>query len=108
MSIRAGELRHRVTFQTNTPTANSIGEFVDTYSDYITVWGADRPLSGVKLFQSQQANSNVTGEVEIRYYAGIEPDMRMVIGSRTLEIVSIINPGSRNEKLLILYKEKLD
>jgi SPP1 family predicted phage head-tail adaptor len=106
--MRSGELRHRITFKVNTPTVNSFGEYVDTYADSITVWGADRPLSGTRLFQAQQLNSDVKGEVEIRYRSDIEASMKMVIDSRTLEILSIINPSQRNEKLLIMYKEVLD
>lgn len=106
--MKAGELRHRITFQTNTPTANSIGEFVNTFTTYATLWGADRPLRGSWLYQAQQANSEVVGEVEIRYNSGIVPEMRMVIGSRTLKILSIINPDHKNEKLIIQYKEVID
>ncbi len=97
-----------MTFQRNTPTANSIGEVVDTWTNCLTVWGSARPLSGGKYFAAKQANSEVSGEVEIRYRSDILPTMRMAIGTRILRIVSIINPDSRNERLIILYKEAED
>ncbi len=100
--MRAGELNSRVTFQSNTPTANDMNEYVDTWADYVTVWGADRPLSGKRYFDAKQANVDVTGEVEIRYRDDITADMRMVINSRTLNITTII-PSTTS--LRIMYKE---
>ena len=100
--MRAGELSSRVTFQSNTPTANDMNEYVDTWTDYVTVWGADRPLSGKRYFDAKQANVDVTGEVEIRYRDDITADMRMVINSRTLNIITII-PSTTS--LRIMYKE---
>jgi SPP1 family predicted phage head-tail adaptor len=105
---RAGELRHRITFQANTPTANGFGEFVDTYSDTVTVYGAIEPLSGSLLFTAQQANSEVQGRVRIRYRDDIEPSMRIKFGTRYFKILSVINPSEKREELQILVKEFID
>lgn len=106
--MKAGELRHRIEFQTNTPTANSMGEYVDTYTTLATVWGAVEPLSGSLLFSAQQTNSEVQGRVRIRYRDDIEPDMRMYFDSRYFKILSIIDYQERHQELQILYKEWLD
>lgn len=106
--MKAGQLRDRIELQKNTPVANSFGEFVDTWTTQATVWGAVRPLSGTLLFQAKQANSDISGEVEIRYMADIQATWRLKIGTRILRIVTIINPENRNEKLWIKYSEKLD
>ena len=106
--MNADKLNKRVTFQTNTPTVNSIGEYVDTYADTFTVWAAVEPLTGRLLFEAQQASSQVQGRVRIRYRTGVTSSMRMSYDTRYLKILSIINPKEANEELQVLYKEWLD
>ena len=106
--MKSGLLNKRVTFQTNTPTANSLGEYVDTYADTFTVWAEILPLSGRLLFQAQQANSEVTGTIRIRYRSDVEPTMRIVHGSRYFRILSIIDPYEKHDHLDIMVEEKLD
>ncbi len=106
--VNAGDLRQRVELQAPTYTTNSISETVITYITMATVWGAYRPLSGNLYFQAKQANSNVNGEVEIRYRSDVKPTWRLKIGEKILYIVTIINPESRNEKLWIKCTEALD
>jgi SPP1 family predicted phage head-tail adaptor len=103
--MRAGELRHRITLQTNTPTANSVGEFVDTWTDFVTVSAAVEPLTGNRLFAAEQANSLVQGMVRIRYLAGVVATMRIVFGTRYFQIISIIDRDEKHRELQLLYKE---
>jgi SPP1 family predicted phage head-tail adaptor len=102
------KLNRRVTFQTNTPTANSIGEFVDTWADTLTVWAAVKPLVGAIRFTAQQANSKVSGKVIVRYNSTIIASMRISYDSRYLKIISIVNPDEANQWLEIDYSEALD
>ncbi len=106
--MKSGLLNKRVTFQANTPTANDIGEYVDTYTDAFTVWAEVLPLAGRLLFQAQQANSEVTGTIRIRYRSDVGPTMRIVYGSRYFRILSIIDPHEKHDHLEIMVKEKLD
>jgi SPP1 family predicted phage head-tail adaptor len=106
--MEGGKLDKRLTFQTNTPTVNSLGEYVDTYSDAFTVWAAIEPLTGSWLFQSMQANSKVNGQVRIRYRTDILPTMRIKFGSRYLKIISLIAPLEKGDELRVLYSEELD
>jgi SPP1 family predicted phage head-tail adaptor len=92
----------------NTPTVNSTGETVDTWTDAFTVWAAIEPLTGSRLFQAQQANSEVKGVVRIRYRPDVIATMRMIYGSMILQVVSLMNTAERNEQIEILYKEALD
>jgi len=106
--MRSGELQWRVTLETNTPTADATGEFVDTYSDFATVWAAIEPLSGQLLFQAQQANSEVQGRIRIRYLPGVLPTMRVKFGTRYFRILSIIDVNMNHVELHLLYREMLD
>jgi len=106
--MRAGALRQRLTFQKETRARNSFNEEVVTWATHVTVWGSVTPNAGKKYYEALQANAEVTGEVRIRYRSDILPTMRILHGSRVLEIVAIANPQERDRELLIYYKESLD
>lgn len=106
--MRAGTMRRRLTFQKKVETRNDFNEAVVSYTDHVTVWGSVLPNAGRKFYEALQATSQVTGEIRIRYRSDIEPTMRIKLGSRYLEIVSIANVQERSRELLIYYKEGLD
>jgi len=106
--MRAGELRHRLTFQSVTRARNAEMEFVETWADYITVWGAVLPNAGRKYYEALQANAEVSGEVRVRYRSDIDATMRIKHGTRYLRIVSIKNPQERDREMVIYYREDLD
>jgi SPP1 family predicted phage head-tail adaptor len=106
--MKAGDLRRRIEIQTNTPVANGIGELVDTWTTQATVWAEIEPLTGSRYFQAKQANADVTGIIRIRYRDGMLPTMRLLYGTRVLQIVSIMVPKECKRTLQIMYKEALD
>jgi SPP1 family predicted phage head-tail adaptor len=103
--INAGQLNKRITFQT--PVVIPI-EGITSYTDYCTVWAAIRPLVGNRRYQAQQYNSEIAGQIIIRYRNDITSSMRIKYLDRRFQILSIINPGEVNEALEIEYKELLD
>jgi SPP1 family predicted phage head-tail adaptor len=103
-TLEAGQLRHRLTFQTGTSTN---GDAL-TWTDALTVWGSVEPLTGSWLMESLQANSKISGIVRVRYNSSITSSMRIKFSSRYLRIDSIINPQEQNEQLQIMYSEWLD
>lgn len=106
--MRAGDLRHRITIQVAARSQNSMGEWIDTWSDLDTVWAAVEPLAGKRYFEAKQANADVTGIVRLRYRTGLQPTMRLKYGDRILQIVSIVHPKERGNETHIYYKEALD
>lgn len=106
--MRAGLLRHRLTIQTITQTQNAMDEWVDSWIDWVTVWGSIEPNLGKRYFEAKQANSEVQGLIRIRYRSGVLPTMRIVYGDRIFKIISIVHPFERKRELHILYKEELD
>lgn len=106
--MRAGELRQRVTIQIPSRSKNAFDEWVDSWSDWATVWAAIVPNSGKEYFEAMQASSEVQGVIKIRYRTGVLPTMRVKYGSRIFEIVSIVHPKELRQELHIYYKEKLD
>ena len=104
--MRAGRLRHQVRIQTPTKdTSPGAGDI--TWSDYATVWAAVEPLRGNEFFTAQQVNAEVTGRVVIRYLSGITPEVRVLFGTRTFEILSVIDVDERHEELQLMVKERV-
>jgi SPP1 family predicted phage head-tail adaptor len=97
-----GKLRHRLIFKVNTPTRNKHGGYVDNWSTVSTVWGKVDPLRGNELLLAEQLDTEISVRITVRYsslVSGITNKHRIVYGSETYEINSIINPELRNEEL---------
>jgi SPP1 family predicted phage head-tail adaptor len=106
--MRAGDLRHRIIIQQNTPTANAMGEYVDTWTTFAEVWAAIEPDTGNTTYAAKQLNSEASGKIRIRYLSGLEPTMRISYQDRIYSILTIIEPKLRHEDIVILYSEALD
>ena len=106
--VRIGALRHRVTFQRLTVTQDDYGGTVKSWVDHATVWAVVEYLSGRELWQAQQANSEASGRVRIRHREDIEPTMRIVHGSKYLEIITVLPVDSKDREMHLLFKEALD
>lgn len=109
MVLRAGSLRHRLTFQSQNSTGDGMGGVTYSWSDNKTVYGAIWPLRGTEKITAQQLESEITCQVRIRYTSGVSPDDRIQVGDTTqyLDIVSIVNPEYRNRELILYCKESL-
>ena len=103
--MNVGKLDRRLIFQSATPAA---GEGMVTYTNAFTVWAAIKPLVGTRRYIAQQLDSSIAGTVIVRYRSDIMTSMRMIYGTRILEIISIRNPNESNEWLEIDYKEYID
>ena len=106
--MRVGRLRHRVQIQSATESADSFGEPTFTWATYARRLASIEPLQGRELFTAQQVNPEITIRVRLRYdqdLADLTPKHRLVFGSRTLEIDSVIKPDERNRELQLLCKE---
>lgn len=106
--MKAGRLRHRVELQSATETADSYGEPTFTWSTYAHRWASVEPLQGRELFTAQQVNPEVNIRVRLRHdevLADLTPKHRLVFGSRTLEIDSVIRPDERGREVQLLCKE---
>ncbi|MGE0187646.1 MAG: phage head closure protein [Hyphomonadaceae bacterium] len=108
MALQIGTLRHRVTIQAASEAQNAIGEMVETWVEYTTVWGRVEKLSGNRLFAAAQMEEPVTGVITIRYTDGITPKMRAVVGGKTYDIRHAIDRAGRRQALEIMVSEALN
>lgn len=106
--MQAGKLRHAVTLKSapsGTSGQDEFGAPGTSYTTYATTWASIVPLEGEELMLAQQVNPELQHKVTIRYHSSVTNTDRIAFGSRDLEIVSIINPEERNERLELLCLE---
>lgn len=84
--MRAGLLRHRLTFQNKTEARNEYGEMEDTWSDAFTVYGRVNAKASSERIEADQFVARMTHEITIRARSGITANMRVVFGARTFYI----------------------
>lgn len=103
--MRAGALRHRVTFQAPTRGQSGTGAPTTTYVTVATAWASVEPIKGREFLAGQTVQSETTDRVRCRYRAGLNTATRITYGNRTLDIVALIDIGERHRELEIMCKE---
>lgn len=106
MTIRAGELKHRITLQApNTTRGGTFADPQDAPTTFATVWARVRPLSGRTLIANRELHPEVTHDVKIRFLAGVEAKMTVVFGLRKFRIDAVRNDDEDDEALLLSCTE---
>lgn len=104
--MRAGDLRHRITFQALGPAQDPVtGEEIEGWA---TVWekvpASVEPLSARDLIAAQAGQSEASGRMVIRYRPGVLPTMRILHRGDVYNIQGppLPDPDSGLEYLTIL------
>lgn len=105
--MRAGNLRHRIALQTNTPSQDSYGEPVVSWATSATVWAAVDMLSGRELFTAHQAESRATVRFTIRRRA-VTAQQRVSWDGRLFGVESIIHDPTNNRQTQLYCFEVQD
>ena len=103
--MRAGTLRHRIVIQRATSAPDAAGQQIKTWATWNTVWAMIVPLQGRELVAAEQAQSETTVHIRIRYLDGLLTTDRVLWDSRYFAINGIVNPGERNIEMQLLCKE---
>ena len=103
--MRAGNLRHLVTIQKNTPTADGMGGQTASWAATSTAWAGIWPVSAKERVSNQQLETQLTHKIRIRYQAGVTTAKRVKYDTRYFKIISIINMDERNITLDLLCTE---
>lgn len=102
---RAGEYDRRVVIQqkvAGSPQQLATGEPDEAWATVCTVWARVTPNLGSERFVADQIKSAVDARVSIRYRAGIEAGMRVVMGSQILNIDAVVDVQQAHVELLLL------
>ena len=100
-----GSLRHRLIVQRPDRTLDAGGGATIIWTDIATVWGAVEPISGRETIVAERPQATVTHKVRVRYRADVDARMRILFGSRSLNIRSVINQDERGRWLVCLCEE---
>jgi len=104
--MKAGDLRHRVIIQVNTPTRDPNGGKVASWATSTTVWASVQTLTGGKLETARQIDGEASVQVPMRYCSSAPTiDNRLLFGTRILESILVVNENERNIWIQILCTE---
>lgn len=113
--MRAGDLRHRVTFQIRaTGVDPRDGSQLTTWVDVLAdVPAAISPLSGRELMAAQAMQSAVSHQIDLRYHALLANPkevarMRIMFGSRIFNIQSAVTIDERRREMRVMAEEGLN
>ena len=109
--MRAGILRHTITFQRLTVANDTWGKSVPTWTDEITTSAAIWPIRSIERIESMKLDNELTHKIRIRYRSGITEKMRSKFkkknSTRYFNIRSIINSDERDIYLEIMATEEV-
>jgi len=105
--VQSGRLRHRVSIQQRGGTFDAGGGVTWAWTTIATVWAEVRTPAGFEQLAAEiaQQRATVTHTVRIRGGVAVEPSMRILWGTRVLEIVSVTDPDNRGESQVLLCTE---
>ena len=103
--MRAGDLRHYVAFHDVTEAEDGAGGTTETWTESFSAWVAVWPLSVSEYTENLRVGADITHRVRMRYRSGVKHKMKIVWGSRTLQIKSKINKDERNHTLDLICEE---
>jgi len=105
-----GKYRHRMTLRKRAHTVDAHGEDVRTYTTVSKVWGSLEAVTARERFESQQVQASVTHRISIRfaeiYLSEMGPADRILVGTRTFEVVSLLDREGREREIEIMCEER--
>lgn len=111
LKIRAGSLRHRISIQEQTDTADGMGGFTTSWAAITgmgSVPASIYPLTSKEQLDAMKLESVITNKIRIWYRSGITSKNRFVFGSRIFEIRGApINYDEKNRTLDFLVEEQI-
>jgi SPP1 family predicted phage head-tail adaptor len=107
--ITASQLRHKVTLQAQEETRSEYGDVIIGWVDLANVWGQVAPQSGREFFASQQAQSEVSTRITIRYRPDVDATMRVLHRGQVFGIEAAMpDDGSGYDHLTLLCSTRDD
>lgn len=107
--MRIGRMRKRVAVENPGRTKDGAGGWVDGYTAATPspVWASVEPATeaNVERLAGAKVEAKYSHVVEIRYHASVTTKSRIVLGARALLVRAVVNPGERNERLLLGCEE---
>ena len=103
--IRSGDLNRRVEIQAQTKVSDGMGSFTTTWTTLDTVWAAIWDATSNERNQASATTLIISHRIRIRYRSIFKSAWRLKFNNRYFTIVSVVNPGEKNEYLDLYCKE---
>ena len=103
--IEAGRLRHVITVEVIEESDQDDGTVLQTATASYIRHASVEPLRGKEYWDAQQCKARVTHKVTTRYDEHFNRKCRITWGTRTLNVVAVINPEERNHMCLLMCEE---
>jgi SPP1 family predicted phage head-tail adaptor len=103
--MKSGTLRHRITIQQKTTTRNDLGQDVATWTTLKTVSARVESPSGRELERARQSVAEASHVITIRWFSGLDTNMRVLFRNRTLHIGAINEGDNRDSELILVCSE---
>lgn len=100
-----GAMRERVTLQQESRVVDDGGGYPNSWVAVDTVWASVKPLTGRERQLAAQTEAPVSYRVTIRYRDDVTPAMRLVWGTRYLNITGIFNADQKKAYLTLECSE---
>lgn len=107
--MRAGRLRNKVSIQSRSGAQNAYGEVTNTFSEISNgeIWASIEPLSDTEGKLAGGRDEILSHKIIMRYLTGVNATHQVVFGSRTFQIVSVLNMGERDREMQLLCRERI-
>ncbi len=104
-TVKIGNLKYRITFQSLVATTNENGFDVETWVDHKTVWAAVSNLNGREYFAAATVQAEKTVKFTVRFFKDITESMRISFDGKQYNITSIDNIKYANKFIEIKAME---
>lgn len=109
--MKAGSLKHRITFQERKELSDSVGAKHIELRNLLTVWAAVEPISGRENFDSSHYASETNLKITVRYnqcIAKMTAKNRIKHGDKIYNIEAVIADASGKVNLRFICSEADD
>ncbi len=105
--MRAGRRVNTARIDQNAPTQDAIGGQVKAWSTYCATWPCElEQVKGGETYRGRIVHAAAEFVAVGAHVEGVTPRMRVVLGSRTFEILAANNVRNRNRELRLDLRER--
>jgi len=105
--VRPGKLDRRIAIERAAVVQNDLGEEIESWSVWQTVWAEVLPLDGSERWQAQEVMAEAPTRFRLRWLPGLGVEDRIRCEDRLYDIHSI-NEIGRRRALEVLAKARAD
>ena len=107
--MKAGTLRKKIALQSATRTPDGGGGFTESWATISggDIWASIEPASSREVYAAGQLQHRITHALTLRYLSGVTTAMRVLFGTRTFNVRSVLNVEERGRELRLLCEEGL-